>query len=77
MDRISRKLVDAMIAAETHNLNAGDSISHAVGRNFETQGISDAWLCRETKTRHCEERSDEAIRTIPAKAVWIASLRAQ
>ena len=27
--------------------------------------------------RHCEERSDEAIQSIPADAFWIASLRSQ
>jgi hypothetical protein len=30
-----------------------------------------------TFTRHCEERSDEAIQTIAAAAFWIASLRSQ
>jgi hypothetical protein len=64
-------LVDAMMAAETHHLNAGDSISHAVGRNFETREISDAWLRRVMKTRHCER--SEAIHTVAAETVWIAS----
>jgi len=27
--------------------------------------------------RHCEERSDEAIQSATAEAVWIASLRSQ
>jgi len=27
--------------------------------------------------RHCEERSDEAIQTVFADAIWIASLRSQ
>jgi hypothetical protein len=27
--------------------------------------------------RHCEERSDEAIQSVSAETVWIASLRSQ
>jgi hypothetical protein len=34
-------------------------------------------LLRELVQRHCEERSDEAIQTISAEVVWIASLRSQ
>ena len=30
-----------------------------------------------SRRRHCEERSDEAIQTISAVTVWIASLRSQ
>jgi hypothetical protein len=28
-------------------------------------------------TRHCEERSDEAIQTVSTETFWIASLRSQ
>jgi hypothetical protein len=35
-------------------------------------------LCRgNAVARHCEERSDKAIQTVVAEAVWIASLRSQ
>ncbi|MET3988926.1 hypothetical protein ABIB94_000536 [Bradyrhizobium sp. JR7.2] len=27
--------------------------------------------------RHCEERSDEAIQTVPVEGFWVASLRSQ
>src|SRR6516164_905729 len=30
-----------------------------------------------SRRRHCEERSDEAIQTVSAGKVWIASLRSQ
>jgi len=33
--------------------------------------------CDLLNNRHCEERSDEAIRTASAGAAWIASLRSQ
>jgi hypothetical protein len=34
-------------------------------------------LPRFVSRRHCEERSDEAIQTVSAVKVWIASLRSQ
>jgi hypothetical protein len=33
------------------------------------------WRGRER--RHCEQRGDEAIQTVPAERFWIASLRSQ